>query len=164
MTTNSLLDLLTPTIPTAQHPMWWWQGATGNWYIHSIFAFATSVPFDSANYIFVRREYDGRRSALYIGQSNKFFQRLPKHEKLEAARQLGVNELHVHLLAKSDPERFSIETDLRNGHNTPLNEQGTGCTGLSGLFGIAPSPLAPTGLGALSDLSWQFGLNPYRPA
>jgi hypothetical protein len=29
----------------------------------------------------------------------------------------------VHLLAVSKGERLRIETDLRNGHRTPLNEQ-----------------------------------------
>jgi hypothetical protein len=139
--------------------MWWWQGASGQWYVHSILPFSTSTSFDNANYIFVRREFDGRRTGLYIGQSDKFYQRLPDHEKVEDARRLGVNELHVHLLAASEADRFHIETDLRNGHRTPLNEQGTPYA--NSLFGsLAPNhPLAPSSFGGLLAA---LGGDPYR--
>jgi hypothetical protein len=46
-----------------------------------------------------------------------------EHEKFDAALRLGANELHVHSLARSTLDLFKIETDLRNGHATLINEQ-----------------------------------------
>ena len=78
-----------------------------------------------ANYVMVQRLADGKRKAIYVGQSENLRDRLPRHEKLFAARLLGATELHIHMLAKTDAERFRIETDIRNGHPAPLNEQPT---------------------------------------
>jgi hypothetical protein len=103
---------------------WRWQGVSQAWYLHSIFDFAETTVITSCNYIMVRREFDGRRAALYIGQSGDLSDRLPNHEKFAEAQRLGANELHLHFLANSSAERFRIETDLRNGHNPPLNDQG----------------------------------------
>jgi hypothetical protein len=102
-----------------QFTSWNWQGASLAWYFHSIREFAETTAIGTANYIMVRRELDGRRTALYIGQSGNLGERLPNHEKFAEARRLGANELHIHFLANSASDRFSIETDLRNGHNPP---------------------------------------------
>jgi hypothetical protein len=144
--------------PAPQSPMWWWQGVSGHWYIHSVTPFSIDLYFGGANYIFVRREFDGRRSALYIGQSDRIHERLPRHEKLNAARDLGVNELHVHLLARTEAERFDIETDLRNGHQPPLNKQANPYAASSSL-GLA-SPLASTGPFGVADALTAFGIVP----
>jgi hypothetical protein len=39
--------------------------------------------------------------------------------------QLGMNEIHVHLLAETKSERLTVETYLRNEFGPPLNEQGS---------------------------------------
>jgi hypothetical protein len=131
-----------------QHTTWWWQGASNAWFIHSIFDFAETTSIQSCNYIMVRREFDGRRTALYIGQSGDFSTRLPNHEKFAAAQRLGADELHLHFLANSPSERFRIETDLRNGHNPSLNEQGNRSANALATYPYS-SPLARA-LGLLS--------------
>jgi hypothetical protein len=132
----------------APQPSWRWQGASLAWYHHSIFDFAETTVITRANYIMVRREFDGKRTALYIGQSGDLSDRLPNHEKFAAAHRLGANELHLHFLADSSSERFSIETDLRNGHNPPLNDQSNPATNALAAYPFS-SPLARA-LGLLS--------------
>jgi hypothetical protein len=108
-----------------------WQGASGNWYVHTVFSLWSVPVLFAANYMFVARGSDGRCRAIYIGQSSKFYSRFATHEKFWPAVFAGSNEVHVHLLADSDQARFNIETDLRRGHSPVLNEQSTG-----DLFGL----------------------------
>jgi hypothetical protein len=147
--TNVSFGSLAPFFPfgrAMEQPTCWWQGASGQWYIHTVFPFSEKTFVQGANYVMVRREWDGKRSGLYIGQSDNLSARLPKHEKIAAARMLGANEIHMHLLASSSSERFRIETDLRNGHRTPLNEQSA--PSFAGLLG-AGHPPGPYSLGLL---------------
>jgi hypothetical protein len=155
---ENILGSLSPQPAPARQDFWWWQGASGAWYCHSIIPFSADPPFGTAaNYVFVRREFDGRRTGLYIGQADKLRDRMSRHEKLAPARSLGANELHVHLLGTTESERFRIETDLRNGHTTPLNYQGTPM--VNALLGIAtPRPFGSVAFGLLSEL----GSGPYR--
>lgn len=131
------MSLLTSGLTRDQAPTygqyWWWQGASGQWYIHTIEPFSRYLPYDEANYIFVRRDWTGRCWPIYIGQSSSFGQRLTVHEKFDAAWRLGANEIHVHLLSTGDRRRFDTETDLRQGQPTALNEQPSMA---GGLFGI----------------------------
>lgn len=106
-------------------PMWHWQGRSGTWYVHSVFPLSLGTFVAGANYIMVQRLSDGSRKPIYVGQSENLRDRLPRHEKLLAAQLLGATELHVHVLAQTDAERFRIETDLRHGHPAPLNDQST---------------------------------------
>ncbi|MBR1130762.1 GIY-YIG nuclease family protein [Bradyrhizobium iriomotense] len=112
-------------VAAPQLPMWNWQGRSGAWYIHTIFPLTAQTFIEGANYIMVQRLTDGTRKAIYIGQSENLRTRLPRHEKLMLAQLHGATELHIHLLATTDAERFRIETDIRNGHPAPLNEQST---------------------------------------
>lgn len=106
-------------------PRWNWQGQSGTWYMHSIFPLMANIDLTGANYIMVQRLADGRCRPIYIGQSENLRERLPRHEKLLPAIREGATELHVHLQATTDAERFRIETDIRNGQPTPLNDQST---------------------------------------
>ena len=113
-------------------PTHWWQGASGRWYIHTIYPIHSIPEFIRAcNYIFARpgnlTHFDGtgERVPLYIGESGEFDERLDRHEKLGQALRLGATEIHIHLLAQSRQERVNVETDLRHAHATPLNGQPT---------------------------------------
>jgi hypothetical protein len=109
-------------IADADHvPMFSWQGASGYWYTHSVFL-PLELPWFSTghfNYVFAHRPYDGSRVALYVGETDNF----RRHEKWSAATLLGMNEIHVHLLASSERRRLAIETDLRQGQAPILNLQ-----------------------------------------
>src|SRR5260221_3981831 len=101
---------------------WWWRGASRDWYIHTVYPFDRIPDFGPCNYILVRRKFDGAAEPVYIGQKGNT-DRFSQHEKFGPAHRLGASEIHIHLLAQSRQQRFDIETDLRNGHATPLNEQ-----------------------------------------
>ncbi|AEH77528.1 hypothetical protein SM11_chr0245 [Sinorhizobium meliloti SM11] len=110
--------------PQSQH--FWWQGASGYWWITTIYPLSAIPDFASTVYVMVRRNDDGSRTPLYIGQTNNTARRMSEHlnDKLFLAQLLGANEIHLHLLAETERDRLNVETDLRNGHLTPLNKQG----------------------------------------
>ncbi|MGX9992132.1 hypothetical protein ACS4RR_023715 [Rhizobium sp. Z1P35] len=88
-------------------------------------------------YVMVRRDFDGRAHPLYIGQTSDTGRRMSEHlgGKLKEAIALAGNELHQHFSAGSERERSAIETDLRNGHNAPLNRQSSAAV-FGGLLGL----------------------------
>ena len=104
----------------------------------------------SAVYLFCRREYDGSRTILYIGEAEDVGSRMARHEKLSTALALGMNEFHVHLLARTKAARLEVETHLRHRYPTPLNDQVPSLQALGWLNALAPPPPTNALLGALS--------------
>jgi hypothetical protein len=124
-TLASLASLVAAPARAPEPKFHYWQGGLSRaWFIHTVLPFTSSPAVIDANYIFVRRDREGKCTALYVGQSDNLSERMPRHEKFAAALSLGANEVHVHLLAATSTERFRVETDLRRGHPAPLNEQG----------------------------------------
>ncbi|MBY3358042.1 hypothetical protein HFN97_09300 [Rhizobium laguerreae] len=114
----------------------YWQGQSGQWWIATVFPLFSSHITDASVYVMVRRDASGLAHPLYVGHSDTA-RRMEEHlhDKVLQAIRLGGNELHVHLLAKTEAERFAIETDLRNGHNAPLNRQNSAAV-FGGLLGL----------------------------
>ena len=133
------MDLLKQMTAPAETRLWWWQGASGAWYIHSVYPIHLVPDFRACNYIFAGPRFDGMRQPYYIGESGDFGERIDRHEKFSPARRLGATEVHGHLLAASRQQRLDIETDVRRGHPTPLNEQRI-------------ADLRPPSLGSLADI------------
>lgn len=111
-----------------------WQGVSGHWWVtivEPLLAKHLEIP---SVYVMVHRDWNGLAHPLYIGQTSDTGRRMSEHlqDKLRQAVALGGNELHCHFSAGTEPDRFAIETDLRNGHNAPLNRQST----MAGLFGL----------------------------
>lgn len=97
----------------------------------------------SAVYAFVRRDVFGGRRYLYFGECEDMSTRLgPRHEKWADAIALGMNEVHLHLSAKTRTERLDVEQRLRSSIPTPLNEQNSlmQMIGLLGTFEPDPAP------------------------
>ena len=113
-----------------------WQGQSGAWWITTVYTLGLNLPAIPSVYLMVRRGVDGKCSPIYIGQTDDLRRRIAEHEKdkLLSACILGANELHAHFLAKTERQRFAVESDLRNGHATPLNVQPSAAMG--GLFGL----------------------------
>jgi hypothetical protein len=118
-----------------------WRGESGEWYWFSVCRIDEIYDFDGIVYILARARSDGYFDPLYIGQSGEGDERLrpSRHEKMPAARALGLTDVHVHFV-ENRIRRFSIETDLRRRHATPLNQQPTpapalGLGDMGGLFG-----------------------------
>ncbi len=132
-------------LPAPEAALHRWQGASGQWYFFSIYSLHGIPDWLSScccNYIFAspRHGLTQAREPFYIGEKGDT-DRFANHEKLKRALALGATELHVCFTAESKWHRLDIETDLRNGHRTPLNEQPT----------RAPEPVnALAGLGAFA--------------
>jgi predicted GIY-YIG superfamily endonuclease len=124
----------------------WWQGKSGHWYVHTVFD-RLPAGLSEANYVLVRRNADGTCTSLYIGETGELARRWMEHERsglVSGATRLGLNELHVHLLASDDRERVRVETDLRHGHDPPLNRQPVPTSRIG--FGFALAPLMTNAL------------------
>ena len=74
-------------------------------------------------YMLCRRDPAGVH-ILYIGQTTNIAKRLgPAHQYWGAALQLGMNEVHLHLLAKAELHRLAVESHLVERYAPPLNRQ-----------------------------------------
>ncbi|MEC9368037.1 MAG: hypothetical protein VX871_05030 [Pseudomonadota bacterium] len=91
----------------------YWLGASGERYLHTVYALRDCPVLPKANFILVRREATGVRRPLAIGQTVTGAASLNlAHLRREGARS-GANEVHIHLLAETGSERDWVESDLR---------------------------------------------------
>jgi hypothetical protein len=108
----------TPAIETAPdlaERFHFWTGGSGRRYVHTVYSLIECPPMSSGNYILVRRDGEGRRSALSIGRSCHHAPTLNLAEIRQRGAELGANEVHVHLLASSVVQSELVEDDLRTG-------------------------------------------------
>ena len=87
---------------------WYWTGASGRRYIHSIYPVDACPPLPGAVYLLVRREARGPR-ALAAHRFGPFSPGLGAGERRRA------HEVHVHLLATGEAEAAHVLDDLRRG-------------------------------------------------
>ena len=91
---------------------WYWRGASGKRYIHSIYDPGRVPPLPGAVYVAARRVPGNRCEALACGL-------LPRsagvrmEQLLDHLRKMGAEEIHVHLLASSPADGLSVRDDLR---------------------------------------------------
>jgi hypothetical protein len=85
---------------------WYWRGASGQTYIHSIYPAGSCPPLPGAVFLAVRRHGDGRREVLRAG-------RFPDDwDGPNGAQNLMADEIHVHLLARGDAAAVAVLGDL----------------------------------------------------
>ncbi|WP_077962408.1 hypothetical protein [Ensifer adhaerens] len=135
---TGIFGLLSGSLPQRQPPQHHdWQGRSGAWWVTNVYSMFADFPPIPSVYVMVKRLADGSCSPIYIGQTDDLRRRMMEHaqDKLVTAYGLGARELHAHFLAKTSYDRFHVETDLRNGHYTPLNEQPSAAA-IGGLFGL----------------------------
>jgi len=86
---------------------WYWRGASGRNYIHSIYEADACPPLPGAVYVAVRRQGSERR-AIATGRFPSFwdgsFHDLPEIE---------ADEIHVHLLSRNDRDATAVCEDLK---------------------------------------------------
>lgn len=100
-----------------------WTGASGRRYVHSVYSLIECPPLPKASYLLVRRELDGRRVVLHVGQGQSDAATLNLAQVRQRGAQLGVNEVHVHFSAASDAARSVVVCDLRAGHLGELSSE-----------------------------------------
>jgi hypothetical protein len=86
---------------------WYWRGASGRTYIHSVYDLDLCPPLPGAVFVAVRR-CGPLRVALAAGLLPSLWSLAP----LPALRDSGVTELHVHLLAENCAEAGAVARDL----------------------------------------------------
>ena len=92
---------------------WYWHGASGEKYIHSVYAPDQCPPLPGAVYVAVRRR-GGLRTALWVGRFQPFWDGPLALAEAQRLGSMGADEIHVHLLAGSSLAAEDILADLRD--------------------------------------------------
>jgi hypothetical protein len=92
---------------------WYWRGASGRHYIHSVYRPATCPPFPGAVYVAVKRRGD-LRHALAVGGFSDFCNASAGIQAIDAG---GADEIHVHLLARSPAAIMAVVADIQAAMN-----------------------------------------------
>ncbi len=95
-----------------------WTGDSGTKYEYEIYAIGTDWDDVPGNYIFAKETEPTSWTALYIGETESFKDRLPNHEKLPCINRYGGTHIHAHINRNSDA-RLKEEADLVANHKIP---------------------------------------------
>lgn len=87
---------------------WYWRGASGRSYIHSIYQAGSCPPLAGAVYVLVNVEH-GRRRAVATG---RFPSCVDGRALSNLCGNLRTSEIHVHLLARGHDEAEAVWNDL----------------------------------------------------
>jgi len=98
-------------VPGRSHAFAFWSGASGRRYVHTVYTLIECPELPRANYLLVRRDKAGRR-VLRVGRLTHKAQSLNLAEIRHNGARLGANEVHVHLLGRTEEQRRQIELDL----------------------------------------------------
>jgi hypothetical protein len=106
---------------------WYWRGASGRNYIHSIYPADSCPPLPGAVYIAVQK-IAGERSAIAIGRFSSFWDGTIAGTNRLGSGHLLAEEIHVHLLARNDAAAEAVLEDLRRAvedvEASPSGQQG----------------------------------------
>jgi hypothetical protein len=91
---------------------WYWFGASGRRYIHSVYPVDVCPPLPGAIFLAVKR-IGNLRTVLDVGRFPVTFDVKPSGRCNVKIGNPAVNEIHVHLLAKCETDAEAIVNDLR---------------------------------------------------
>ena len=97
-----------------------WTGASGTKYSYTIYTMDTNWNDVPGNYIFAKEVSPHSWSAVYIGETESFKDRLPNHNELPCIRKNGGTHIHAHN-NNSSSDRLKEESDLCKANNAPCN-------------------------------------------
>ena len=95
--------------PDLLERFWFWRGASGQNYIHSVYTPETCPPLPGAIYVGVKRT-GSMRTAVAVGRFAAFWDKALPHGMSQDFR--GCDEVHVHLLARGPDAAESVRRDL----------------------------------------------------
>lgn len=90
---------------------WYWHGASGRRYIHSVYRPQTCPPLPGAVFLAVRR-LGSLRTVLAAGRFAGFWDVNIPAGTADHWQGLGANEIHVHLLSRDEAEALAVAADL----------------------------------------------------
>ena len=105
------IALDTPEYADMKQRFWYWQGTSGRKYIHSIYEIDACPPLPGAVYVAVKR-VGLMRVAVAVGRFAPFWDKTLGEDDLTRLEMLGVDEVHVHLLARSSEAAECVKQDL----------------------------------------------------
>ena len=112
---------MTTYAPPTSHSSCWWGSYEFKAYNAKVDWKA--VPEIGGVYIFAALEESSRKWVPhYIGETESFAERIPRHEKWPKANELRVSHVHV-LELRNQAERERIEKELRQTYTPRLNEE-----------------------------------------
>jgi len=88
---------------------WYWRGASGRKYIHSIYPWGDCPPVPGAVFVAVKR-LGSLRVAVAVARFASIWD-----EACAAFRSLDADEVHVHLLARDSSHADAVLADLTRG-------------------------------------------------
>lgn len=119
MSTSSQATVHIGERPANRKPLWNesarladWDGASGKHYQHLVYGLLECPLAPKANYALVHRDIDGRAIILKVGRTSHDAPTLNRAQMRHEAALLGANEVHLHVLAKTEAERILIEFDI----------------------------------------------------
>src|SRR5438128_2079343 len=99
----------TAELPDLLERFWYWRGASGQNYIHSVYSPENCPPLPGAIYVGVKRS-GGMRIAVSVGRFAPFWGKALPHAAADDFH--GCDEIHVHLLSRSPEAAESVRRDL----------------------------------------------------
>ncbi len=93
---------------------YYWLGASGERYLHTVFAIDADFYSPGANLIIVRHEPNGKRFVLFVGRVGQLSADQINHLRLWQ----GANEQHIHLMAVGDAAIDKVVADVSCRHLT----------------------------------------------
>ncbi len=114
-----------PGAPDLAERFHFWTGASGRRYVHTVYSLIECPALASGNYVLVRRQANGERTALAIGSAIQDAASLNLAEIRRRGAELGANEVHVHLLAGTNKASKLVEYDLRCGQMDTVTSGGS---------------------------------------
>jgi len=111
-------------LPSADAQLEIWHGASGKPFLHLAYSLIQCPAMPKANYLLVRRGADGVRSVLKVGRVSHDAPSLNLAQIRQEGAILGAQEVHLHVLARSDAERILVEFDVAaaNRADNPADE------------------------------------------
>ncbi len=108
---GSPITLTAPQDADMRERFFYWQGASGRKYIHSVYELDACPPLPGAVYVAVKRS-GALRIAVDIGRFAPFWDNTLGQDEARKFEALGVDEVHVHLLAHDSAGAEAIKADL----------------------------------------------------
>ncbi len=117
------ITLSSPQDADMAERFWYWQGTTGRKYIHSVYDVDCCPPLPGAVYVGVKRA-GHLRIAVTVGRFLPFWDKALPEKDATRLQRLGVDEVHVHLLARGSEMAEAIMQDLSSALNNEAGVQG----------------------------------------
>lgn len=98
--------------PSFKDRFWYWSGASGRKYIHTVYRPDDCPPLPGAVYVAVKRR-GSLRIAVSVGRFGPLWDQTIGSREMQRFRRLGIDELHVHLPGQSPARASAVLQDLR---------------------------------------------------